>query len=234
MPADAFGTGSTPGKASHAADEHRRWPGSSEGVLGPTGTVAKEPNLHDPQLEAIAQLENLRCLSLVDCQLPPGALKILMPLQKLERLQLYSCGIDDADVARLSVFLRLTDLSLAFNEVTDDGLAPLTSLSNLKVLNLARTNVTNDGLKSLSNLDDLTSLGLCYTAVDAEGIRSLTEMRNLEYVNVAQAGRVLSIDRPALEAAAADNSKLKQSSAGVRRTYLHRQPPRGASRAAVL
>ncbi|WP_442484843.1 leucine-rich repeat domain-containing protein [Aeoliella sp. SH292] len=162
-----------------------------------------------PELEAIARLENLRCLSLVDCQLPPDALKILMPLQKLERLQLYSCGIEDDDVAQLNVFPRLTDLSLGFNEVTDDGLAALTSLPNLQVLNLARTKVTNNGLESLSGLTELASLCLCYTAVDAEGIRSLTAMGNLQYVNVAQAGRVLSIDRPALEASAAENSKLK-------------------------
>jgi hypothetical protein len=162
-----------------------------------------------PELEAIARLENLRCLSLVDCQLPPDALKILMPLQKLERLQLYSCGIDDDDVAQLNVFPRLTDLSLGFNEVTDDGLAALTSLPDLQVLNLARTKVTNNGLQSLSGLTELASLCLCYTAVDAEGIRSLTAMKNLKYVNVAQAGRVLSIDRPALEASTAENSKLK-------------------------
>jgi hypothetical protein len=97
----------------------------------------------------LRQFPFLRALELRECTLPDQFLERLANLENLKDLSLSGAKISAAAFARLGESSNLERLDLSRTGITDAELARLKGLTTLKKLNVSGTRVTAEGLKKL-------------------------------------------------------------------------------------
>jgi Leucine-rich repeat (LRR) protein len=104
----------------------------------------------DAVFRRLAELDNLRALSLNRTELTDAALAQLGRLRKLTRLKLAGTNVTDAGLARLKAFPELASLTLGGSGLTDAGLKHLRDLAPLRELWLSQgAEFTDKGLAQL-------------------------------------------------------------------------------------
>ena len=139
-------------------------------------------------LDSIAQLKQMRDLSLAGLPFGDEHLEPLLGLSNLERLDLAQTRVGDSGLARLERLTRLLMLNLDGTAVTDRGLATLAQHGRLISLSLNGVpNVTSDGLGHLARLPRLESLRIreCKGVNDA-GLAKLHAVKSLRRLEISR------------------------------------------------
>jgi len=147
---------------------------SNKALTGIYITFCKLPR---STLDCIAQLPNLRKLSIASCRDFDGQkLRLLWPLAKLELLDISSSQVYDQDIIdAIGKFQELESLSLKLcSNITDRIFDHLPALKKLRELDVTGCSVSGSGLKLLS-LTSVTSLflGNCSNLIDIKFVEGL-------------------------------------------------------------
>jgi len=144
------------------------------------------------ELQTLSAWKSLRKLTIVHAQLSDEALGALAKLESVEELHLMDCGLTDNRLKHLQGSPKLAYLALEWNEIDGPGLEHLVKL-NLKSLGLEHNNINDATLPHLSQLISLERLSLSYCrGITDQGIRSgtLQKMSHLKELGVRGATRV--------------------------------------------
>jgi hypothetical protein len=165
--------------------------------------------LTDGELRTVAEISQLRRLSLRELENKQARLLKLNRLERLESLELSQVNFDAASAGeflrglprmpRLHTFVaafsqpdaasieaicqrgpNLREVDLEFADVTDEMLAGLAGLTGLRVLNFGGTKITDAGLRQIGRIRSLRWLDLSGTEISGDGLRHLAELRELE------------------------------------------------------
>lgn len=128
-------------------------------------------------LDSFRTLAHLTHLTMKDCIISSGDLKIIAGLPSLTELTLDNCNL--SNVEGLSTASKLTTLDLRNNAIRD--LTAFTFLSSLEKLNLSHNAVTS--LNAISSLSALKVLDISYNSLDSiTPLSALTQLQEL-YIN---------------------------------------------------
>jgi internalin A len=132
------------------------WTKITSAGLGPLKALNRLQDLHldgiadDAILRRLAELDNLRSLSLNRSEVTDAGLVQLGRLRKLTKLELAGTKVTDAGLARLKAFPELASLTLGGSGFTDAGLKHLRELAALRELWLSQdTEFTDKGIAQL-------------------------------------------------------------------------------------
>jgi Leucine-rich repeat (LRR) protein len=135
--------------------------------------------LTDASLPGLAQLTNLRSLSLDGQKITASGLDHLRALPRMTTLSLADTAITERGLEVISSFPGLTSLDLAGTPITDRDLKHLARLENLQTLYLDDTGITDAGLDHVAKLANLTTLYLNDTYVTWLGLKKLAGLKQL-------------------------------------------------------
>lgn len=139
----------------------------------------------DDGMVAVAQLSNLKVLSLDKLWVSEAGIEQLLPLKKLSELYLAETTIGDDALALFSKLPQLRKLRLARNQISNNGLQHLAGLENLVELDLSEiSQLSDDGLQHLSGLTSLSKLNLWRVPVSDPGVEYLKTLVNLKWLNL--------------------------------------------------
>jgi len=169
---------------------------SGQEVLRLLGTILEWPRLQagqkldllstqisDSELKGLlANLHDLRFLSLAETKVGDDGLVHLMAMKNLQELHLDHTEITDEGLRLLASLPSLQILDLKGTRITDAGLAEVGRLTGLKGLYLTRTGITDSGLSHLKNLTNLETLILWDTAIGDTGLEHLKPLTGLREV----------------------------------------------------
>jgi Leucine-rich repeat (LRR) protein len=142
-------------------------------------------SVDDDGMAAVAQLSNLKVLSLDKLWVSEAGIEQLLPLKNLSELYLAETTIGDDALALFSKLPQLRKLRLARNQISNDGLQHLVGLKDLVELDLSEISLlSDDGLQHLSGLTSLSKLNLWRVPVSDTGIEYLKTLVNLEWLNL--------------------------------------------------
>lgn len=136
--------------------------------------------VNDTNLEAVAGLNNLESLVIVDgVNVSDAGVAHLKKLDQLDWLILTGSQITDESISVFAKLPRLRDLNLAASELTNSGVSRLSSSKKLRKLYLHgmdnRANrVDDNGIMALKSLPNLQFLGVKNTQVTDDGIAKFT------------------------------------------------------------
>jgi CheY-like chemotaxis protein len=165
-------------------------------VLRLLGTILEWPRLQagqkldllstqisDTELKSLlANLHDLRFLSLAETKVGNEGLAHLTPMKNLQELHLDHTEITDEGLKLLASLPSLQILDLKGTRITDAGLAEVGALTGLKGLYLTRTSITDSGLRYLRNLNNLETLILWDTGIGDIGLEHLKHLTGLREV----------------------------------------------------
>ena len=122
--------------------------------------------VNDKNLEAVADLDNLKGLVIVD-----------------------GVNVSDAGTAHFKNLAQLDWLVLTGSQITDESIAVFAKLPRIRVLNLAASEITNVGVSRLSASNKLQNLFLHGTddlpnKIDDDGIMALNALPRLRFLGV--------------------------------------------------
>lgn len=126
----------------------------------------------------IAQIPNLKNLSITDCAIGNDAVGYFAGMPSLRKLSIEGCRVTDAGIVPFANS-KIEDLGLARTLITDKCLTSVAKMKDLTRLILSGTQITNDGLKSMSELP-LTCLHLEWTGITDDGMKYLPGRRTME------------------------------------------------------
>ena len=146
-------------------------------------------NIDDAGVKVLAQLPNLKTLSLKYCrQLTPAALKSLAAGKaKIESLNLsYVRTLKDADLAPLAQMQSLKTLDMSSTVITDTGMSQLVKIPQLSSLVLSYVQVTDAGLKTLAKKQTLTQLQFYNGQFTDAGLAEIAKLPKLKHLELAR------------------------------------------------
>jgi len=111
-----------------------------------------------PDLQPVAQLQQVERLEIGGVGVQVGDLKYVTGLRRLKELEL-KFSIDDEAVQQLSELRNLTSMTIQSSAISDAGLKRLSSCRNLQYLWI-NGNFTDDGLAELAELRSLQNLSI--------------------------------------------------------------------------
>ena len=127
----------------------------------------------DASMKWVAQMKQLRSLSLVETPVAAVGLRALMGCVRLSQLTLRSSSIQDADMQSLQG-LKVQSLELDCPRVTEDGLAVLSSLPRLESVSLGnRMSIGPQVVLQLGAIRTLTSAHLFFNSLTPEIVQAL-------------------------------------------------------------
>lgn len=142
-------------------------------------------SVDDDGMAAVAQLSNLKVLSLDKLWVSEAGIEQLLPLRKLSELYLAETTIGDDALALFSKLPQLRKLRLARNQISNNGLLHLAGLKDLVELDLSEiSQLSDDGLQHLSGLTSLSKLNLWRVPVSDTGVEYLKTLVNLKWLNL--------------------------------------------------
>jgi hypothetical protein len=161
-------------------------------------------DLTGAELATLADLTNLRHITIQNCFFTKDALKEIGKMKTLGSLWLLDVNVADEDLAHLSGLTDLKTLRLDSTLITaqgmkhlggltnleildvnpealtDEGLGCLSGLGNLAILHLEGAPITNEGAKVLKGFKKLVNLHLNNTQITDEALASLSELKELK------------------------------------------------------
>lgn len=139
--------------------------------------------------EALADLPDLRILSVYQTQVNDAASKQICQITSLRELNLGATRVTDAGLVALANLKKLQILRIWGISISDTGLKHVGRCKNLRTLSLCRLNVKGPGLKVLANLEHLETLSMAgvyrhdHKDSDVEGLGELRTLRSLNLNN---------------------------------------------------
>jgi uncharacterized protein (TIGR02996 family) len=138
------------------------------------------------QLNALADIPNLRGLALVDSALPPELFPRLARLTGLHHLDLGYTNLTDTQVKQLAPLKELRTLRASYSEMSHTGLRALRKFEHLRELALSVPNVELSGFRALGEIATLEVLEL--TGVGDDEIRALNGLSRLRDLRLPAGG----------------------------------------------
>lgn len=152
-------------------------------------SIARTMSVDDTSFGIVADLPNLRTLSLKDQLVTGSFLADLAAPEKLETLLLVQTYIDDAACESVAQCENLKRLDLSKSMLTPESIEKIASLPNLETLNLAECSVDDMAIAPLAECKSLTSLTLNDNyGVGDDSIEMLKALPNLQTLNVEGTG----------------------------------------------
>ncbi|KAI9288898.1 hypothetical protein BC943DRAFT_356892 [Umbelopsis sp. AD052] len=167
---------------------------------------------NDVGMQHIANMHQLRFLSLEGTQITDDGLLLLKEMEHLEQLFLDRTAVSDRGIESIRNFPSIVALSLSHTFITDKTLHligdPITTRFTrvIRSLSVAGCQVTNKGIKSLKCMINLHSLNLDRTKANA---RCKVYLQGLEYL------RPFRVSEPANEDESSDNSDQDAAANGM-------------------
>lgn len=142
----------------------------------------------DTMLKEIAGLKNVTTLSLSGDrnfgEVTDAWVKALAPMENLTDLELLNTKVTTVGVGHLAAYKKLTRLSLEQSTVQDFALKELGKLTNLTALNITHTEMSGKGMKLLAPLTNLAELHIGglenLSAAELKGLTPLTKLKTLD------------------------------------------------------
>lgn len=138
----------------------------------------------DAGVAQLANLKQLKVLSLSNPAISDASVEILSQMGQLERLDIQNTSISNNGLKKLQK-LRLRQLSVS-SLITDSGLAALSEMTSLEQLDLQHAQVSGKGLATLSKLTRLHTLFLGPSFTDAD-VPTLMAFPNLQRLDLTGA-----------------------------------------------
>jgi hypothetical protein len=137
----------------------------------------------------IADLTDLRDLSLANTESDTVTLSCLAKLVNLEKLDLNRTLVHDEGIAHLRCLTKLKTLSMAYCRISDMSLVTIGSMTSLENLKIAFCNETTDhGIGALSGLTHLTSLDIGSPLITKAVVGTLTKLHALRALTLWETG----------------------------------------------
>ena len=138
-------------------------------------------------LQLVSRLDDLRRLLADNSRrLTDGGLPYLADLGELRELSLAHTAIKGPGLVHLQGLRHLKVLRLSSTEIDDRALFHLRSLSSMQILELASTRITGAGVRHLRCLRSLERLGLQNTLVDDDALATLARLHDLQQLDITQ------------------------------------------------
>ena len=148
--------------------------------------------ISDASMKWVAQMKQLRSLSLVETPVAAIGLRALTGCVRLSQLTLRSSLIQDADIQSLQG-LQVQSLELDCPRVTEDGLSVLASLPRLESVSLGnRMSIGPHVVLQLGAIRTLTSAHLFFNSLTpdiVQALKALEQQGMSLYVRTNEAGR---------------------------------------------
>ena len=138
-------------------------------------------------LAFLADLANLRSLSLAGTTLHHAEFDAIGKLKQLTSVSLYGAAYDERHLELLLIG-TLQDLSLSNTSLTDKGIASVAKLKSLRTLDLSATQISDLAITHLSKLHQLDELNLCETNVTDACVSDLINIPHLKVLDVCNTG----------------------------------------------
>ncbi len=132
-----------------------------------------------PDWQPLANLQNLRDLSLYGYGVTDECLPVITRLKSLERLDLSGADIGDAEFDTLKMLPHLQSLSVQETKITADAITKLSELKSLEDLVLSDNDMEDASFDTLKSLPHLQYLNLQGSYMTAKAIRELSELKQL-------------------------------------------------------
>jgi hypothetical protein len=160
-------------------------------IRNPDGQVSGVRMLNlkatDPDVRRLAEIPSLQSLSIQECPGITGSgLEAIAQLPELKQLSIILTPVDDAGMAHLAAASQLEVLALTGTPVTDAGLKSLSSCGQLKRLTLNNLQgVTDAALSPCASLKALESLSLAgCQGISGSGLASLKALPALRVIDL--------------------------------------------------
>ena len=120
----------------------------------------------------------LIAIDLMDKPATQDDVKLIAQMSDLKKLTLWGQNIDNESVKLLSVLPKLENLTFMKTAIDDEGLAILPEFKALKALNLRGCDkITDAGMVHVAKIPNLENLALLYTLINDEGIVNLQDLK---------------------------------------------------------
>ncbi len=164
-------------------------------------------------LEALATLDGLESLAVINFDIGAEGARELAGLSKLTSLDVSANSIGDEGARELAGLSKLTSLDVSANSIGDEGARELVGLSQLTSLDVRGNGIGAEGARELAGLSHLTSLNARANSIGDEGARELAGLSHLTSLDVGY-------NSIGAEGARAILDAWSTGPAGVRRTVL--------------
>ena len=139
----------------------------------------------DGGMNAVAQISDLKVLSLDKLWVSDDGIRALSTLKHLEELYLAGTTIGDGALEFIATMPAIRKLRLSNDSISDDGLKNLSALHNLVELDVSEDSLlTDSGMQYLSGLTNLQKLNLWRVQIGDTGVQYLKPLTNLKWLNL--------------------------------------------------
>lgn len=118
-------------------------------------------------------------------ELTPRTLDTIAQLTELRSLSLWGTSVSDSEIASLLTLKQLVSIDLSHTNVTGEVLTTLSKMPNLVMINLQGCDVNDKHLELLSDFDRLMTLRLANTEVTDDGLRHIQGLKNLDHLDLS-------------------------------------------------
>ena len=139
----------------------------------------------DDGMDAVAQISDLKVLSLDKLWVSNDGVRALSTLKHLEELYLAGTTIGDGALEFIATMPAIRKLRLSNDSISDDGLKNLSALQDLVELDISEDSLlTDSGMQHLSGLTKLQKLNLWRVQIGDTGVQYLKPLTNLKWLNL--------------------------------------------------
>jgi len=143
----------------------------------------RETSITGAGLEALAKLDDLQTLVLLDRDIGSEGFNALANNESLRELQL-SGPVSNPKLTGIGALTALQVLRLRLPDIDDRSTEALSKLTGLRVLDLSNTKVSDEGLANLGKLTELRDLRLGRTRITKHGLAHLAKLTHLETLHL--------------------------------------------------
>lgn len=135
--------------------------------------------LDEETLWAIAQLDEVSEIGVINSAVGIRECKALSQLPSLSTMSFFGTRIEDGAIAEIAKCPQLTSVCLSFSNVTDADCRRLVDCTSLKRVALNGTEVTDSGLASIAELTCLSVVFISEGPISPQGVETLLSRRAL-------------------------------------------------------
>lgn len=155
-------------------------------------TLVNCNDITDAAITNIANLENLKDLSLKNCNISSNGINIIRQTEKLTSLNLSGASLSSDDIDKLSLSSTLENIDLSLTAVTNQDIETLCDKLPLKSIDLFFCpDIGNDALEACAQCKTLEEANFASCAgITDEGVATLTQSTSLKKLSFANCDRL--------------------------------------------
>lgn len=136
-------------------------------------------------LSELRGMANLQELYMAETTIADEAIEIMASMPKLKKLRLAKTQIGAPAIAAMPQLEKLEELDLSeCAQLSDEAMGPLAEMKSLKKLNLWRVNLTDQGIQPIGKLSNLESLNLDNTRLTDAGLPAIGGLKKLTFLHL--------------------------------------------------